>query len=88
MKKQTKGIEMDKKNRDQFECQIHIANEVLGNLEQSTENIEEEEKDDMKRLLGWLKKSLEDLEPILERNYDILRIAKLRIRIMKLVNGF
>ena len=87
MKKQTKGIEMDKKNRDQFEYQIHIANEVLGNLEQSIENIEEE-KDDMKRLLGWLKKSLEDLEPTLERNYDILRIAKLRIRIMKLVNSF
>ena len=86
MKKQTKGIEMDK-NRDQIEYQIHIANEVLGNLEQSIENIEEE-KDDMKRLLGWLKKSLEDLEPTLERNYDILRIAKLRIRIMKLVNSF
>ena len=87
MKKQTKGIEMDKKNRDQFECQIRIANEVLGNLEQSTANIEEE-KDDMKRLLGWLKKSLEDLEPFLESDYDILRIAKLRIRIMKLVNSF
>ena len=87
MKKQTKGIEMDKKNRDQFEYQIRYANEVLGNLEQFTANIEEE-KDDMKRLLGWLKKSLEDLEPFLERNYDILRIAKLRIRIMKLVNGF
>ena len=86
MKKQTKGIEMDK-NRDQIEYQIHIANEVLGNLEQSIENIEEE-KDDMKRLLGWLKKSLEDLEPTLERNYDILRIAKLRIRIVKLVNSF
>ena len=41
MKKQTKGIEMDK-NRDQIEYQIHIANEVLGNLEQSIENIEEE----------------------------------------------
>ena len=78
---------MDKKNRDQFECQIRIANEVLGNLEQFTANIEEE-KDDMKRLLGWLKKSLEDLEPTLERNYDILRIAKLRIRIVKLVNSF
>ena len=87
MKKQTKGIEMDKKNRDQFEYQIRYANEVLGNLEQFTANIEEE-KDDMKRLLGWLKKSLEDLEPTLERNYDILRIAKLRIRIMKLVNSF
>ena len=87
MKKQTKGIEMDKKNRDQIEYQIRYANEVLGNLEQFTANIEEE-KDDMKRLLGWLKKSLEDLEPILERNYDILRIAKLRIRIMKLVNSF
>lgn len=86
MKKQTKGIEMDK-NRDQIEYQIRYANEVLGNLEQSTENIEEE-KDDKKRLLGWLKKSLEDLEPTLERNYDILRIAKLRIRIVKLVNSF
>ena len=78
---------MDKKNKDQFEYQIRYANEVLGNLEQFTANIEEE-KDDMKRLLGWLKKSLEDLEPTLERNYDILRIAKLRIRIMKLVNSF
>ena len=78
---------MDKKNRDRFEYQIRYANEVLGNCEQFTENTEEE-KDDMKRLLGWLKKSLEDLELILERNYDILRIAKLRIRIMKLVNGF
>lgn len=87
MKKQTKGIEMDKKNRDQFEYQIRYANEVLGNLEQFTANIEEE-KDDMKRLLGWLKKSLEDLEPILESDYDILRIAKIRIRIMKLVNSF
>ena len=87
MKKQTKGIEMDEKNRDQIEYYIRYANEVLGNVEQFTANIEEE-KDDMKRLLGWLKKSLEDLEPTLERNYDILRIAKLRIRIMKLVNGF
>ena len=78
---------MDKKNRDQFEYYIRYANEVLGNVEQFTANIEEE-KDDMKRLLGWLKKSLEDLEPTLERNYDILRIAKLRIRIMKLVNSF
>ena len=86
MKKQTKGIEMDK-NRDQIEYQIRYANEVLGNLEQFTANIEEE-KDDMKRLLGWLKKSLEDLEPILESDYDILRIAKIRIRIMKLVNSF
>ena len=76
------------KNRDQIEYQIRYANEVLGNLEQSTANIEEEEKDDIKRLLGWLKKSLEDLEPTLERNYDILRIAKIRIRIMKLVNSF
>ena len=75
------------KNRDQIEYQIRYANEVLGNLEQFTANIEEE-KDDIKRLLGWLKKSLEDLELILERNYDILRIAKLRIRIMKLVNSF
>ena len=75
------------KNRDQIEYQIRYANEVLGNLEQFTANIEEE-KDDMKRLLGWLKKSLEDLEPTLERNYDILRIAKLRIRIVKLVNSF
>lgn len=87
MKKQTKGIEMDKKNKDQLEYHIRYANEVLGNCEQLTE-INEEEKDDMKRLLGWLKKSLEDLEPTLERNYDILRIAKLRIRIMKLVNSF
>ena len=87
MKKQTKGIEMDEKNRDQIEYYIRYANEVLGNVEQFTTNIEEE-KDDMKRLLGWLKKSLEDLEPTLERNYDILRIAKLRIRIMKLVNSF
>ena len=86
MKKQTKGIEMDK-NRDQIEYQIRYANEVLGNLEQFTANIEEE-KDDMKRLLGWLKKSLEDLEPILESDYDILRIAKLRIRIMKLFTSF
>lgn len=75
------------KNRDQIEYQIRYANELLGNLEQSTENIEEE-KDDIKRLLGWLKSGLEDLEPTLERNYDILRIAKLRIRIMKLVNSF
>ena len=87
MKKQTKGIEMDEKNRDQIEYYVRYANEVLGNLEQFTANIEEE-KDDIKRLLGWLKKSLEDLEPTLERNYDILRIAKLRIRIMKLVNSF
>lgn len=86
MKKQTKGIEMDK-NRDQIEYYVRYANEVLGNLEQFTANIEEE-KDDIKRLLGWLKKSLEDLEPTLERNYDILRIAKLRIRIVKLVNSF
>ena len=78
---------MNKKNRDQLEYQIRYANEVLGNLEQFTANIEEE-KDDMKRLLGWLKKSLEDLEPILESDYDILRIAKIRIRIMKLVNSF
>ena len=87
MKKQTKGIEMDKKNKDQLEYYIRYANEVLDNFEQFTANIEEE-KDDMKRLLGWLKESLEDLEPFLERNYDILRIAKLRIRIMKLVNSF
>lgn len=87
MRKQTKGIEMNKKNRDQLEYQIRYANEVLGNIEQFTTNIEEE-KDDMKRLLGWLKKSLEDFEPILESDYDILRIAKLRIRIMKLVNSF
>lgn len=78
---------MDKKNKDQLEYYIRYANEVLGNLEQFTANIEEE-KDDMKRLLGWLKKSLEDLEPILESDYDILRIAKIRIRIMKLVNSF
>ena len=75
------------KNRDQIEYQIRYANEVLGNLEQFTANIEEE-KDDMKRLLGWLKKSLEDLEPILESDYDILRIAKIRIRIMKLFTSF
>ena len=87
MKKQTKGIEMDKKNRDQFEYYIRYANEVLGNCEQLTA-INEEEKDDMKRLLGWLKKSLEDFEPILESDYDILMIAKIRIRIMKLVNSF
>ena len=78
---------MDEKNRDQIEYYVRYANEVLGNVEQLTEIIEEE-KDDMKRLLGWLKKSLEDLEPTLERNYDILRIAKLRIRIVKLVNSF
>ena len=78
---------MDKKNKDQLEYYIRYANEVLDNFEQLTAN-NEEEKDDMKRLLGWLKKSLEDLEPTLERNYDILRIAKLRIRIMKLVNSF
>ena len=87
MKKQTKGIEMNEKNKDQLEYLLRYANEVLGNLEQFSEIIEEE-KDDMRRLLGWLKKSLEDLEPFLERNYDILRIAKLRIRIMKLVNSF
>ena len=74
-------------NRDQLEYLLRYANEVLGNLEQFTEIIEEE-KDDMRRLLGWLKKSLEDLEPTLERNYDILRVAKIRIRIMKLVNSF
>ena len=78
---------MDKKNKDQIEYYIRYANEVLENAEQFTANIEEE-KDDMKRLLGWLKNSLEDLEPTLERNYDILRIAKLRIRIMKLVKSF
>ena len=78
---------MNKKNRDQLEYQIRYANEVLGNLEQFTANIEEE-KDDMRRLLGWVKKSLEDLEPILESDYDILRVAKIRIRIMKLVNSF
>ena len=78
---------MNEKNRDQLEYLLRYANEVLGNLEQFTEIIEEE-KDDMRRLLGWLKKSLEDLEPFLERNYDILRVAKIRIRIMKLVNSF
>ena len=78
---------MNEKNRDQLEYLLRIANEVLGNLEQFTEIIEEE-KDDMRRLLGWLKKSLEELEPFLERNYDILRVAKIRIRIMKLVNSF
>ena len=78
---------MDKKNKDQFEYHIRYANEVVENFEQFTANIEEE-KDDMKRLLGWVKKSLEDFEPILESDYDILRIAKIRIRIMKLVNSF
>ena len=78
---------MNKNNRDQLEYQIRYANEVLENLEQFSANFQEE-KDDMRRLLGWLKKSLEDLEPFLERNYDILRVAKIRIRIMKLVNSF
>lgn len=87
MKKQTKGIEMDEKNKDQLEYLLRYANEVLGNLEQFSANFQEE-KDDMRRLLGWLKESLEDLEPFLERNYDILRVAKIRIRIMKLVNSF
>ena len=87
MRKQTKGIEMNKKNRDQLEYQIRYANEVLGNLEQFTANIEEE-KDDMRRLLGWVKESLEEVEPFLESDYDILRVAKIRIRIMKLVNSF
>lgn len=87
MRKQTKGIEMNKTNRDQLEYQIRYANEVLENLEQFTEIIEEE-KDDMRRLLGWVKESLEELEPFLESDYDILRVAKIRIRIMKLVNSF
>lgn len=87
MKKQTKGIEMNEKNKDQLEYLLRYANEVLGNLEQFSANFQEE-KDDMRRLLGWLKESLEDLEPFLERNYDILRVAKIRIRIMKLVNSF
>ena len=78
---------MNKKNSDQLEYLLRYANEVLENFEQSTEIIEEE-KDDMRRLLGWVKRSLEELEPFLERNYDILRVAKIRIRIMKLVNGF
>ena len=78
---------MNEKNKDQLEYLLRYANEVLGNLEQFSANFQEE-KDDMRRLLGWLKKSLEDLEPFLERNYDILRVAKIRIRIMKLVNGF
>lgn len=78
---------MNKKNRDQLEYQIRYANEVLGNLEQFTANIEEE-KDDMRRLLGWVKESLEEVEPFLESDYDILRVAKIRIRIMKLVNSF
>ena len=78
---------MNKKNKDQFEYHIRYANEVIGNLEQSSEHIEEE-KDDMRRLLGWLKKSLEDLEPILESDHDIWRVAKIRIRIMKLLNSF
>ena len=78
---------MNKKNRDQLEYQIRYANEVLGNLEQFSANIEEE-KDDIRRLLGWVKRSLEDLEPFLESDYDFLRVAKIRIRIMKLVNSF
>ena len=78
---------MNKKNSDQLEYLLRYANEVLENFEQSTEIIEEE-KDDMRRLLGWVKRSLEELEPFLERNFDILRVAKIRIRIMKLVNGF
>lgn len=78
---------MNKKNRDQLEYQIRYANEVLGNFEQFTANIEEE-KDDMIRLLGWVKRSLEELEPFLESDYDFLRVAKIRIRIMKLVNSF
>lgn len=78
---------MNKTNRDQLEYQIRYANEVLENLEQFTEIIEEE-KDDMRRLLGWVKESLEELEPFLESDYDILRVAKIRIRIMKLVNSF
>ena len=87
MRKQTKGIEMDKKQKDQLEYQLRYANEVLENLEQFSANFQEE-KDDMRRLLGWVKESLEELEPFLERNYDILRVAKIRIRIMKLVNSF
>ena len=75
------------KNRDQLEYQLRYANEVLENLEQFSANFQEE-KDDMRRLLGWVKESLEELEPFLERNYDILRVAKIRIRIMKLVNSF
>ena len=87
MRKQTKGIEMNEKNKDQLEYLLRYANEVLGNIEQFSAN-SQEEKDNMIRLLGWLNKSLEDLEPFLERNYDILRVAKIRIRIMKLVNSF
>ena len=87
MKKQTKGIEMNEKNKDQLEYLLRYANEVLGNIEQFSAN-SQEEKDNMIRLLGWLNKSLEDLEPFLERNYDILRVAKIRIRIRKLVNSF
>ena len=78
---------MDKKQKDQLEYQLRYANEVLENLEQFSANFQEE-KDDMRRLLGWVKESLEELEPFLERNYDILRVAKIRIRIMKLVNSF
>ena len=78
---------MNEKNKDQLEYLLRYANEVLGNIEQFSANFQEE-KDDMRRLLGWLKESLEDLEPFLERNYDILRVAKIRIRIMKLVNSF
>ena len=87
MRKQTKGIEMNEKNKDQLEYLLRYANEVLGNIEQFSAN-SQEEKDNMIRLLGWLNKSLEDLEPFLERNYDILRVAKIRIRIRKLVNSF
>lgn len=76
---------MNKTNRDQLEYQIRYANEVLGNLEQFSENFQEE-KDDIRRLLGWVKESLEEVEPFLESDYDILRVAKIRIRIMKLVN--
>ena len=78
---------MNEKNKDQLEYLLRYANEVLGNIEQFSAN-SQEEKDNMIRLLGWLNKSLEDLEPFLERNYDILRVAKIRIRIRKLVNSF
>ena len=78
---------MNEKDRDLFEYQLRYANEVLENLEQFSADFQEE-KDDMRRLLGWVKESLEELEPLLERNFDILRVAKIRIRIMKLVNSF
>ena len=78
---------MNEKNKYQVEYLLRYANEVLGNIEQFSPN-SQEEKDDMIRLLGWLNKSLEDLELFLERKYDILMVAMIRIRIRKLVNSF